>query len=235
MTSAAPILIVYWDIDGTLLTTGRAGVPALEDGAESVLGRRPDLSGMPTSGLTDRMIARKILLDAGRQPDEELEGRLLAAYTAALPARLTQKRGHVLPGVAETLTDLAVRGDVANVLLTGNMRAGAVAKLASYGLAHHFDLGAFAEDGHGRSDIARAAIERARSRFGDVALTGVLVGDTPYDCAGGRTVGLRVIAVAGSVADRPALEACNPWWLVDRVPTADELVAHSASHVGHVS
>lgn len=224
-----PALVLYWDIDGTLLTTARAGVPALEDGAEVVLGFRPDLSGMRTAGLTDRMIARRILVEAGREPDDEAEARLLAAYTAALPARLEHKRGRVLPGVAHALEALTARGDVVHVLLTGNMRAGARDKLESYGLAHHFSLGGFAEDGHDRPEIARAAIERARDAHGDVALEGVLVGDTPYDVTAGAAVGLRVVAVAATPQDRAALQACDPWWLVDQVPDPAELFAQCSS------
>jgi phosphoglycolate phosphatase-like HAD superfamily hydrolase len=217
--------VLYWDIDGTLLSTARAGVPALEDGAEVVLGFRPDLSRMQTAGLTDRMIARQILVDAGRQPDEAAEARLLEAYATALPHRLTLRRGSVLPGVLEVLDALAEDPSVVNVLLTGNVRSGAAAKLTSYGLDHHFDLGGFAEDGVDRADIARAAVRRAEERHGEVARHGVLIGDTPYDVRAGREVGLRVIAVAGAVGSRALLEAASPWWLVDRLPAAAELLA----------
>lgn len=217
-------LVVYWDIDGTLLTTGRAGVPALEDGAEHALGVRPNLGQMATAGLTDPMIARRILSDLGHAPDEDLERELLRRYVERLPARLLEKRGGVLPGASEALDALSARADVANVLLTGNMRAGAMAKLASYRLDHYFEFGGFGEDGFTRTEIAKAAVARARARFGKVAEAGILIGDTPYDCRAGAEVGLRVVAVASTPAQRSDLESCSPWWLVDQVPPADELV-----------
>jgi phosphoglycolate phosphatase-like HAD superfamily hydrolase len=217
--------VLYWDIDGTLLTTARAGVPALEDGAEVVLGRRPDLSGMTTAGLTDRMIARRILADAGSDPsDDDAVQTLLDGYGAALPARLAARRGRVLPGVVETLDELAARGDVANMLVTGIFGVGAAAKLSSYGMDQYFVGGGFSEDGEDRADIARAAIRRARAEFGGPALTGVLIGDTPYDVRAGRAVGLRVVAVASDPAGRGSLEESDPWWLLDGVPTATDLL-----------
>jgi phosphoglycolate phosphatase-like HAD superfamily hydrolase len=218
-------IVLYWDIDGTLLSTARAGVPALEDAAEQVLGVRPDLSRMATAGLTDGMIARRILLDAGHRTDIQREAELLRAYGQALPSRLTERRGKVLPGIVETLDSLSLRDDVVNVLVTGNIRIGAAAKLESYGLDHHFDLGGFSEDGHARADIARAAVDRATERYGASARAGTLIGDTPYDVRAGHATGLRVIAVCSDARTRSALEAAEPWWLVDRVPTADELLA----------
>jgi phosphoglycolate phosphatase-like HAD superfamily hydrolase len=216
--------IVYWDIDGTLLTTARAGVPALEDGAEAVVGRRPDLSSMRTTGMTDRMIARAILLSMGHPAHDDGEARLLDAYTSALPGRLTEKRGQVLPGVVEALDGLAARDDVVNVLLTGNMRAGAEAKLRHYGLWKYFSTGGFGEDGVDRVDIARAAISRVRDLYGPRADHGVLIGDTPYDVAAGKDVGLRVVAVSSAAHSSAELTSLDPWWVVDRIPAADDLV-----------
>jgi phosphoglycolate phosphatase-like HAD superfamily hydrolase len=216
--------VLYWDIDGTLLTTARAGVPALEDGAAVVLGTRPDLTSMATAGLTDRMIARRIIEEAGVRADEQAVHRLLTAYGEALPGRLAGRRGRVLPGVVAALDELASRGDTANVLVTGNVRAGADAKLRAYGLDHHFDMGGFSEDGEDRADIAWAAMSRAEDRFGAAARSGVLVGDTVYDVRAGREVGLRVLAVAADPLLRADLEASEPWWLVDELPPAQEIL-----------
>ena len=220
--------VIYWDIDGTLLTTGRAGVPALEDGAEAVLGWRPDLSGMRTAGLTDRMIAREILAGAGHPADEAAQWELLRVYVEALPDRLAARRGSVLPGVRQTLDELAGNPSVLNVLLTGNLSAGAAAKLRSYGLDHHFSMGTFAEDGRERTEIARVAVSRVERRHGLLASDGILVGDTTYDVRAGRDVGLRVVAVASDPAAREELASAQPWWLVEMVPRAAALLERMA-------
>ena len=56
---------LFWDIDGTLLTTARAGIFALEEACEEVLGERIDLATMRTAGLTDAEIARVLCESRG--------------------------------------------------------------------------------------------------------------------------------------------------------------------------
>ena len=217
--------ILYWDIDGTLLSTGRAGVPALEDGVERAIGTRPALHEMHTSGLTDRMIVRAVLAELGHPPDEQAETVALESYVAALPERLKEKRGGVLPGVLELLDSLASREDVVSLLLTGNMRGGAQAKLTSYGLADYFDGGGFGDDGYDRVEIAQGLLERTAQRWGSAAASaGVLIGDTPLDIACGHALGIRVLAVATGVHPVSELAECGAWWVVDHLPTAELLL-----------
>lgn len=220
--------VLYWDIDGTLLSTARAGVPALEDGVEEVTGLRPSLTDMHTAGLTDRMIARQILVEMGHQPDDAMELAVLQAYARALPARLRQRRGTVLPGVRELLDALAHEG-VVSTLLTGNIEAGARAKLESYGLLDYFEGGSFADDGFDRPAIARHAVDRASTQWGEAAArAGVLIGDTPLDVACGAEIGLRVLAVATGGYDLALLSRTGAWWVLDRLPGVTELVARIA-------
>jgi phosphoglycolate phosphatase-like HAD superfamily hydrolase len=216
---------VLWDIDGTLLSTARAGIKAWEDAARAVLDVDVDLSTMATSGLTDPMIARAIVMEAGCEPDPDLEARLGRTYTDALPSRLLERRGGVLPGVEEALAALHQRSDTVVGLLTGNYRAGAEAKLTSYGLRPYFDMtGGFGEDGFDRADIGRAALRRLQD-IGDVDLTRVfLVGDTPYDIACGAAIGASVVAVATGTHGVDELTACGPWWCLSGLPDAQELL-----------
>ena len=72
--------ILLWDIDGTLLTTARAGVYALEDAASEIVGAQVDLSDMDTAGLTDRQIAINILERYGVTPDPLKIDRLLQRF-----------------------------------------------------------------------------------------------------------------------------------------------------------
>jgi phosphoglycolate phosphatase len=215
--------VVLWDIDGTLLSTGRAGIKAWEDAAADVLGYEADLSLMRTSGLTDLMIAREIVLASGRPPDPDLELRLAHAYCEGLPACLTPTRGGVLPGVVEVLDLLHARTDTVVALLTGNLRAGARAKLRCYGLDRYFDTGGFGDDGFDRVAIGRVTLERVAAAAGPLDLDRVfLVGDSPYDVACARALGLRMIAVASGVHTAAELDVDAPWWVLSRLPGPDE-------------
>lgn len=213
--------VVLWDIDGTLLTTLKAGIKAWEDAARAVLGARIDLENMPTSGLTDPMIAREILVLAGHAPDPETEATLAKVYVEALPERLPQRAGFVLPGVVEVLDALSLRDATLLGLLTGNYRGGAKAKLEHYGLSQYFDFGGFGDDGFDRTDIGRAALERARARIGELDMRRVLlVGDSPYDVACANDLSMRMIAVATGGHSVQELGRTGPWWLVEQLPSA---------------
>lgn len=229
--SAAARRLVYWDIDGTILTTGRAGIPAWEAAAADVLHSQPSLAAFSTAGLTDRMIARQLVQDLGHQPDEAVEHAILASYADRLPdcLRTGGSNGRLLENVAEIVGALSNRDDVVVALLTGNLRAAALAKLAYYGLQpslFHLGVSGFADDGFERPAIGRVALARARQELGELAPgNGFLVGDTPYDTACAEGLDLRCIAVATGGYDRAALERCRPWRSCAALPSADEFLS----------
>lgn len=212
--------VLLWDIDGTLLTTGRAGVFALEQAAEALCGRPVDLQDMHTAGMTDAAIAGAILADCGVDPTPEHVARFLSIYGAALPAHLPRRQGAVLDGVAAILDDLAGEPGVLSLLLTGNVAAGAAAKLAHYGLDGWLSDGAFCEGLGPRADIARRALALAAERL-DAAPDPervFVIGDTPADIACGREVGVRTIGVASGAYDVGALEAAGAWHALPFLP-----------------
>jgi phosphoglycolate phosphatase len=196
--------ILFWDIDGTLLTTGKAGVPAWEAAVRETTGREFartfELLGVsPANGLLDRMVAR---------------------YEDLLPSALPLKQGRVLPNVREILEALRDRPDVRSYLLTGNTRRGARAKLTHYDLFKYFPDGAFAEDQGSRASIATRALELARQygRINEEQL--FVVGDTPHDIECAAAIDARTIAVATGGYSVDELSAHGPWRVFEQLPPA---------------
>lgn len=225
--AARASVVLFWDIDGTLLTTARAGIHALEGAAEDVLGAEADLTGLQTSGLTDSEVVTLVIEHAGREPEPELVATLLRAYESHLPTRLHWRQGRVLDNVIESFEALAGNPRVASFLLTGNTPTGGRAKLRHYGLDRHIDAGAFCHDGDDRIAIARRARELAREALGrdpDEASMYV-IGDSPNDVRCGKAIGARTIAVATGTHGIEELRACEPWMAVERLPAPGELVA----------
>ena len=218
------MLLVFWDIDGTLLTTGRAGIHAWEDALAEVSGVRADLDAFDTAGHPDHGIARRLLREiAGEpEPDRERTQRLVERYETHLPGALPRRRGRVLANVREILDRLAARDGVRSLLLTGNTRRGAAAKLAHYGLDGYFAGGAFSDDAEDRDGIARAALAWARAEDGGAGTAGILVvGDTPHDVRCGKAIGAATLAVATGGYDLAALGACTPTHVVAELPAPD--------------
>jgi phosphoglycolate phosphatase-like HAD superfamily hydrolase len=221
------VLLVMWDIDGTLVRSAGHGRWAFEEAFRAVVGREPE--PVDFAGRTDREIALTML--AGEQ--DHLP-RVLEELAGALELRKDAMRedGYAYPGVPEVLEALHRRDDVIQSLLTGNIQANAVIKVSAFGLERwlDFDVGAYGSDPHEeRSDLVAVARERAAAKYGEP--TGaVLVGDTPLDVRAAKDAGARAVAVATGFAEREALRASGPdAFLDDLSDTAAALAAIIAS------
>jgi phosphoglycolate phosphatase-like HAD superfamily hydrolase len=212
--------VLFWDIDGTLLSTGGAGRHAWEGAAAALTGRPVDFSTRKTAGHTDVEIAASIAEEIGLAPTPEHVLALLRGYESRLAEVLPLRAGRVLPGVREILEHLRGRPDVVSMLLTGNTAAGARAKLTYYGLDGYFTHGAFADGAVDRPAIARRAMEIAGSVLGTPALPArsFVIGDTPRDIHCARAIGARAVAVASGTYTVADLRTHEPWWVIERLP-----------------
>ena len=216
--------VLFWDIDGTLLTTGKAGVPAWEQAVREITGREFELASIRVPGLTDFQIAAQTFDLLGVETDEETLRRMIRRYEELLPAYLPLKQGRVLPNVREILEALQGRSDVRSYLLTGNTRGGARAKLTHYDLLTYFPDGAFAEDLQKRATIAARALELAR-RAGPIAEDRLyVIGDTPHDVECAEAIAARTIAVATGGYSVQELEPHRPWRLFEELPAVDQFM-----------
>lgn len=221
--------VLFWDIDGTLLTTMRAGTAAFDEACREMLDVPAiDWSRIDIRGFSDLSIGRRVLEAYGKPSDDAAIRRLLDVYESHLPSRLALRGGSALPGVVDVLNRMRSRPDVVSLLLTGNTRRGARAKLDHYGLLEYFrgsnggpvPFGAFAEEGERREAIARAALALAQREVGE-RVPGercFVIGDTPHDVACGKAIGVRTVAVASGGYSLEELGACEPWLLWSRLP-----------------
>jgi len=223
------MIVLFWDLDGTLLTTGRAGLLAWADACEAITGHTLDVQTVKTDGLTDHQVAMRIMEAVNHPFNERDLQRMVSVYESRLPERLHLRKGRVLEGVRESLEFLrAHRPDVHSMLLTGNTAAGAGAKLAHYGLEEFFEGGAFSDDSGPRAGIASRALAAVRAKFPDAMIEPghvLVIGDTPHDIACARAIGARALAVASGVYTANDLRAHGAWRVIDRLPPPAELAA----------
>ena len=210
-------LLLLWDIDGTLIASGGAGMRALTVALRQVFGVDGSLADIDFAGRTDRWIMREVFRKFSIAITEENFARYFDGYVSALPAELVNPHARVLPGVPEVLRAAAEHGHIAQGLLTGNMRRGAQVKLAHHGLWDHFPFGAFADDSEHRNDLGPHAVQRARAHHGvDFASANVwIIGDTPHDIACGKVIGARTMAIATGGYSLDALRAHAPTVVLD--------------------
>ena len=190
--------LILWDIDGTLIVSGRAGIYALGRAFEKLHGRAPDFASFDVSGRTDKWIAGQLLERHGLPVSAENIHALLETYLATLPEELVNRPGRVLPGIVELLEIFRGRADVAQGLLTGNLHQGAKLKLEHYKVWHYFEFGAFGNDSPLRNELGPHALRRAREKHGVefAPADTYVIGDTPRDIECGQAFGARTIAVA---------------------------------------
>jgi phosphoglycolate phosphatase-like HAD superfamily hydrolase len=205
--------LLLFDVDGTLVLTGGAGVRAFNRAFHATFGVEGGLAEVPFAGRTDRWIVTEALRRAGVAADEEALDRFRRAYLVYLSEEIGRPgpRKGVMPGVRELLDELAPDAEVHLALLTGNYAGGAEIKLAYFDLWRYFRCGAFADDAEARHELVPVALSRARTVGRcEVALEDVVViGDTPLDVECARAAGVRSIAVATGGFDAEALRRCG--------------------------
>ena len=203
--------LLLWDIDGTLLTAGGAGMRALQVALQRVFAINGSINDIDFAGRTDRWIMRQIFAKFGLPATEENFTRFADGYIAALPAAVADRGVRALPGVTALLETSFARG-VALGLLTGNLRRGAETKLASKDLWRYFPFGAFADDCEDRNLLGPYALRRACAHHGvDFAPANTwVIGDTPHDVVCARAFGARAIAVATGRHSVDQLQVENP-------------------------
>jgi phosphoglycolate phosphatase-like HAD superfamily hydrolase len=219
-------LLLLWDIDGTLIASGGAGMRALQVALKNVFRIEGSLDDIDFAGRTDRWIMREVFRKFGIAVTEQNFARYFDGYVAALPRELANPNARVLPGVREALKAAADHGSIAQGLLTGNMRRGAQVKLAHHGLWEHFPFGAFADDSEVRNDLGPHALRRAREHHGvEFAAANVwIIGDTPHDIACGKVIGAKTLAVATGGYTLEQLRARTPTVVLEHLEDTAEVM-----------
>jgi phosphoglycolate phosphatase len=198
------MLLIVWDIDGTLLDAAGAGHRALVRAVETVVGHSVNLAGLDYAGRPDRALIEEALARAGGHPGSEWP-LVREHYTRILHEELAETRGRVMPGVEDLLDAVADDPRLAQVLGTGNLEAGAWIKLGHFGLARYFATGGFGDTHRTRPPILRDAVASAARHFERTFDRIVVVGDTPRDGEAAKALGLDAVLVATGRFSRQAL------------------------------
>ena len=195
-----PALILF-DIDGTLLLSGRAGLRAMTRAFDKTFGITNAFAGETFGGRTDSYLVSKALQGAGLPDTPEQHDRFRENYIPLLAEEIEQPgSGHkgLMPGARELLEALHDHHHLHLALLTGNYREAAEIKLQHFELWDFFEWGAFSDDAADRN--ALVPIARSRAETYDVPVEAIerviVIGDTPHDIECARVAGARSIAVA---------------------------------------
>jgi phosphoglycolate phosphatase-like HAD superfamily hydrolase len=188
--------LILFDIDGTLINTGGAGVCSLEKAFNELFGVKDTFKDYSMAGKTDRQIMREGLKIQGLLSGDGDLNRLVKEYLRNLKVEINNPMRRFQPGIKGLLDALREEWFPLG-LLTGNLEEGARIKLEPFGLNEYFPEGAFGSDHEDRDSLLPIAIEKfSRRGFSFSPGDCVVVGDTPRDVKCARVHGAPNIAVA---------------------------------------
>ena len=201
---------ILFDIDGTLLRCGGAGLAAIGHVMERMFGVKV-LGRVAVHGRTDEGILNDLFEQASLVFDDHRD-EFSPKYWSKLTETLDESPSYLLPGVPALLERLSSRDDVALGVLTGNAERAAKVKLRHFNLEHFFKFGGFGDFHSDRNDVAKIALASSRRFLGDHFDASRLwvIGDTVNDIVCARAIDAKVIAVETGGASMSELEAAAP-------------------------
>lgn len=223
--------VCFFDIDGTLVLTGRAGMYAFAETFAEEFGVEELSKEVSFAGCSDRGIAGGLFEAHGVENSDANWDRFRSGYVERLESQVEEREGRVLPGVVELIEKVEALGDVHIGLLTGNVVAAAEVKLRYYGLWDRFAFGGFGDEHPDRNDIAASALDSARLHHGPT--TGeeriVVIGDTPNDVRCARSIGAHAVAVATGHTEPIELMVANPDVLIPTLEESEDILSFLAA------
>ena len=202
----ASVITILFDIDGTLIRSGGAGMIAIRQVMGEMFGLQ-NVTKVPVHGRTDKGILGDIFAAVSLDYDEQ-QSEFTKRYSSLLAQTLAGCDGVILPGVKSLLDELQQLPNVSLGILTGNGQLAAQAKLTHFQLEQYFSFGGYGDDHANRDEIAKLA-NRSAEQFLKNAYDPSqvwVVGDTVHDITCARSIGARVVAVETGGAGRQELE-----------------------------
>ncbi|MBI2339704.1 MAG: HAD family hydrolase [Deltaproteobacteria bacterium] len=205
--------IFLFDIDGTLLLTGGAGLNAVNRTFAKVCGPNASVKIIKADGKTDPVILEELFVQVLNRPPSDSERATLGAVYEEMMAEELPLAPHfrLMPGAFEFVAGLSIRPDVVLGLATGNYEKTAWQKLKRAGLDGYFKFGGFGSDSKIRRELTEMALKRALAYIRPRSAAQIyVVGDTVHDIDCGKFIGAKTIAVATGNTSEAELLAHRP-------------------------
>lgn len=225
-------MLLLFDIDGTLLTTMRSGMKALEDAGRELFGESFTIDGVEFAGRLDPLIIKELLVRNKLEASDRNAREMRDGYGRHLPRRLAPAGvATACPGVHDVLASLRRRRDVTLGLLTGNFSETGSIKLRSAGIdPDWFAVRVWGDesphDPPAREHLPPVGMKRYHVLHGrEVRPERVIViGDTPHDVSCASAHGCRSLGVGTGIFTSDQLSACGATWAVPTLSDTESVV-----------
>jgi phosphoglycolate phosphatase-like HAD superfamily hydrolase len=214
---------LLWDIDGTLLISGGAGIKAIGEAVKQRFHKDDFEFGESMAGRTDSYIIKKIVKNYKKKYTAADAAGFFITYNQIFNKLLPKCNGKLLTNVKTTLEYLENEKDqFTSTLLTGNCKPAGMKKVQYFGIDQHFniELSAFGELSEDRNLLAEAAYQKISMFDPSVSPNDIIViGDTSYDVSCAHAIGARsLIILEGKFNSLESIKAKNPWKIIEKLP-----------------
>lgn len=230
--SDSPKALFLFDIDGTLISTGKTARNIFIEIVRELTGKEVTLEVHQVAGFTDPKILENMLQRAGLN-DIEIPNameKFFPVYYERLEKEYHSAEDKILfSDISESLPELYEVDNIYLGLVTGNMERSAMIKLSPFGLEKYFDLGAYASDEADRNELPPIAVARAetlwKKKFGMDEV--FVVGDTIFDVECALHNGFRAIGIARNDGEKEMeqLKNAGASWVYTSLPDVPQLKA----------
>ena len=208
---------LLFDIDGTLVNTGGAGLKAMKSTVKNILDNKDLLIGYSFAGKTDSQIMNDMIRKSGL--DDKLESMSKSfeqTYIEKLKTNLKNSDNfRIYPNVNELLNYYQKNEGFELALLTGNFETGAKLKLKHAGLWKYFKWGVFGNLSEDRVHLANDALETITKKEETIKTKNIfIIGDTTNDIRCGKAIDATTIAFTSGFEPEEKLRTHSPDFMV---------------------
>lgn len=219
-------LLILFDIDGTLINTGGAGLRSIARVLKESFGIENSLKNFPLAGRTDFYIIKSLMehFNLGKKKYKQIKSRYLNLLKEEIEKESQNKR--IMPGIKEILKYIKNDPAIYSGLLTGNFKRGARIKLGHFNLNHYFLIGAYGDKVQDRKELLPLALKELKNQLGWIPdLNKVfIIGDTPLDIDCARANNVKAIAVATGPYTYEDLKTYKPDFIFYDFSEYDKLI-----------
>ncbi|AQS47038.1 HAD family hydrolase [Thioclava nitratireducens] len=202
--------LAIFDVDGTISDSQNHITHAMTLGFEA--------AGLPAPAASEvlQIVGLSLPLAVARlapEHDAETQARIVEGYKQSYMTTRAASPAPLYPGAEALLRKLAARDDMLLAVATGKSRRGLRALIEHHGLEGLFVSLQTADDHPSKPHPSM--IGAALSETGVDARDAVMIGDTSFDMAMGRSAGVATIGVRWGYHASHLLEAAGAHWMVD--------------------
>lgn len=207
--------VIFFDINGTLIERDERTDLPFSNTVDDVLGIKNAMKGVDTAARSDKDVFLEVLTNHKMKFTEGMWTKFLETYELKLEEyKFTDVWRENVDAVK--FVERLAQTPVYMSLISGELSMGAKFKLEKIGLWQYFKSGGFGEDGLTRSEIADAALEKAKNEIGDPIDSIWVIGDTLLDIKTARHLGAKIISIATGANTEAELKALYPDYLINR-------------------